>query len=213
MYLHPALSTMTIFMYRSSQCVELDAIGVGLLHRECTRFLANRCYLNIDTETDFDAINHKIDTVLHSIDTITQQSEEEKEELNKQCGDLFLALTCNLAYPGCNPETNAPIGLCEETCLKHTTLNTCLPLFSDIVDALNEENTDIDGKSYFNCSTDSNFIGTSFVADMSNECYEGLWHNLVLKIFCSSIPIKNIAWSHYVFQIYQDWKHQLLLWQ
>ena len=159
-------------MYRPSQCVELDAAGVSLLHRECTRFLTNRCYLHIDIETDFDAINHKINTVLHSIDTITQQSEEKEEEL-KQCGDLFLALTCNLAYPGCNPESNTPIGLCEETCLEHATHSTCLPLFSDIVEALNEKNEDSDSNSYFNCSNDSNFIDISFVADLNNECYEG----------------------------------------
>ena len=158
----------TLLIHRSSQCVELDTSGISLLHGECTRFLANRCYLYIDGKTDFDHINHKIDTILQSIDMIVQQGEEEEV---KWCGDMFLALTCNLVYPGCNPETNEVIGLCKETCLEYASRSNCVPIFSEIVDAFNEKNgKSSDNDSHFNCSTLPYFMGTH---DMDNECYEG----------------------------------------
>ena len=160
-----------LVFFRSTFCLELNADNIGLFHKECTRFLTDRCHL-YSNETDFALINRTLDTIMTSTNVAMKKLGNEIEG----CGDVLFGLACKSVYLGCDPDTQTPIRLCEETCLEYLTLENCSQSFANVVDTLNENEDGIGLKIDLNCSVDSFFTNTNeftFIADTGNKCFKG----------------------------------------
>ena len=166
-----------------TQCIQWGDDNSGLVHRDCARFLANRCHLYSNGTDDFhlhfEQINHTLDTAIAAVDTaIRRHTDEDEDNRNDNevavCRDIFLGLVCSSMYPGCNPETGGPVGLCEDTCLEYATRDACPELFVDAIGLLHEDKDDSGHNMSLNCK--SHFLTVNDSAshtDTTTDCYKG----------------------------------------
>lgn len=169
----PVLANSSQIHHSSGECLELKD-HQSLLHSECTRHMANRCYLLHSKYTSqYGLINRTIDAFMDSISAVIQTSEN---KLTAWCGDVLLALVCNSVYLGCDPETALPMGLCKETCLHYLALSNCSQFFTDVIHTMNKDKDHSGSRISLNCSSQSVFSSevNEFVSEISGNCYEGI---------------------------------------
>ena len=157
-----------------ARCTKLNDQGRGLVHRACSRFLTNRCYIYTTNRTDFDSINRTVDAITSFIESMVDSFEVTDRE-TEWCGNLLLGIVCNSLYPGCNLKTNTPIGLCRDECLELSTVETCLPVFTRVLIENKEENINL--SSYLNCTinNDAHQAGVNGLSDSNVSCYKGMY--------------------------------------
>ena len=150
-----------------------DVIARSLIHGNCTQYLRDRCYLHTANGTDFTYISRTIDAI---VDGVARFGDEGVRA--KRCGDILLGIVCNSVYPGCNPDTGLPIGLCTDTCLAYMSDASCAPLYASILDTTLDENREayvVDLEVYTNCNITNSFGMSHNQSDNANAtCYGGI---------------------------------------
>lgn len=80
--------------------------------------MTRQCYL-LNYELDYEEENITLNSLDHIL-TITSE-----DVVPEECKDVIRSLTCAAVYPGCNPDTGLPQGLCKEECVEYIITGEC----------------------------------------------------------------------------------------
>ena len=117
---------MHLFHALICRCIPLTKENLKkYVYPGCHSFMTRQCYL----------LNYKLDhaeenTTLNGLDKILTVTSE--DVVSEECKDVIRSLTCAAVYPGCNPNTGLPQGLCEEECVEYITGECAQPIMTSI---------------------------------------------------------------------------------
>ena len=135
-----------------------------LIPEDCSRYLSNRCYLYNTSSDNFRQSSQTIAAVTNVINSIASTNSDPAG-----CADIYLALVCNSLYPGCNPENEDPIALCEDACVEYSSSTSCSEFYRDVEQMLEvNKGTSMAG---LRCDVNDSYHSSGSTSGM--ECYSG----------------------------------------
>ena len=141
-------------IFNLHRCIPLaEGDNLNLIHSGCSSYLPdNKCYL-YNYRDDYEAFSSMLMLLNGTLET---------SSVPLNCREEIRAYVCNYVYPGCNPLTGQPEGICENDCITYAVEGKCERFFADIVEIATRTGI---FKFEIDCNYTLRFLQTEFHQD------------------------------------------------